>query len=59
MSNRCAYLDKEHHFTIVNENIPEVGNDEVLIKIAYNGICGSDIHFFKEGRLGNYVVEEP
>jgi L-iditol 2-dehydrogenase len=24
-----------------------------------NGICGSDIHFFKEGRLGNFIVTGP
>ena len=24
--------------------VPEVGNNEVLIKVAYAGICGTDIH---------------
>lgn len=28
-------------------SIPEVTGDKVLIKVAYTGICGSDIHTFK------------
>ena len=32
---------------------------EVLIKIDYVGICGSDIHYYETGRIGNYVVEPP
>lgn len=27
--------------------IPEVSDDKVLIKVAYTGVCGSDIHTFK------------
>ncbi len=23
------------------------------------GICGSDVHFWKDGRIGDYVVESP
>jgi L-iditol 2-dehydrogenase len=57
--NRRAYLDKEHRFTIIEEDIPVPKADEVLIKMKANGICGSDIHFYREGRLGNFIVEEP
>ncbi|MEX5392943.1 alcohol dehydrogenase catalytic domain-containing protein, partial [Enterobacter cloacae] len=27
--------------------IPEVTGDKVLLKVAYTGICGTDIHTFK------------
>ncbi|MFY9178078.1 MAG: NAD(P)-dependent alcohol dehydrogenase [Caldicoprobacterales bacterium] len=57
--NRCVYLDAQHTFTLVKEEIPEPGKDEVLIKIKANGICGSDITFYSEGRLGNFVVTKP
>lgn len=57
--NRCAYLDKEHRFTIVEKLIPKPASDEVVVKIIANGICGSDIHFYHDGRLGNFVVDEP
>ncbi|MBB3038301.1 L-iditol 2-dehydrogenase [Hoyosella altamirensis] len=36
---------------------PEAG--DVLIKISSVGICGSDTHYLREGRIGHYVVTEP
>ncbi|TVQ23082.1 MAG: NAD(P)-dependent alcohol dehydrogenase [Spirochaetaceae bacterium] len=44
-------------FEVVERPIPK--EDEALVAIAVNGICGSDIHFFKEGRLGPFVVDRP
>jgi len=38
---------------------PEVQDEEVMIKVKANGICGSDVHFYKEGELGPFVVNEP
>jgi L-iditol 2-dehydrogenase len=35
---------------------PEVG--EVLIRIQNIGICGSDIHYWEHGRIGDFVVED-
>ncbi|MFH5183711.1 NAD(P)-dependent alcohol dehydrogenase [Paenibacillus sp. TAB 01] len=57
--NRRAYLDAEHTFTVVEEKVPSPKPNEVLVKIIANGICGSDIHFYREGRLGNFIVEQP
>lgn len=39
--------------------IPEVQPDEVLVKLEYVGICGSDMHYYETGAIGNYVVEPP
>lgn len=58
-ANRMAYLDAEHRITIRTEPIPRPGAGEALVKIAANGLCGSDIHFYHEGRLGNFVVTTP
>jgi len=57
--NRCLYLDSNRNLTIVEEEIPVPEAGQVLVKIAANGICGSDVHFFNEGRLGNFVVTTP
>ncbi|MGI5900075.1 MAG: NAD(P)-dependent alcohol dehydrogenase [Christensenellales bacterium] len=57
--NRCLYLDSQHNLTIEEREIPRPKRGEVLVKVAANGICGSDTHFFKEGRLGNFVVTTP
>ena len=39
--------------------IPEIKPDEVLIKIMDCGVCGSDVHYYQHGRIGNYVVDSP
>jgi L-iditol 2-dehydrogenase len=57
--NRRVYLDAEHRFTLKEEPVPQPRDDEVLVKIVANGICGSDLNFFNEGRLGNFVVTKP
>jgi len=57
--NRCAYLDSDHKFTILKVHKPKPAEDEVTVRIMVNGICGSDIHFYHEGRLGNFVVTKP
>lgn len=39
--------------------IPQPGPNEVLVKLEYVGICGSDIHYYETGAIGDYVVEPP
>ena len=38
---------------------PDVGPGEVLLRLGAGGICGSDLHYFFEGRNGSFVVREP
>ena len=39
--------------------IPSPAPGEVLVKVEYVGICGSDLHYFESGRIGDYVVKPP
>ena len=39
--------------------MPEPGPGEVLLKLGAGGICGSDLHYYFEGRNGSFVVREP
>jgi L-idonate 5-dehydrogenase len=38
---------------------PEVGPGNVLIRLGAGGICGSDLHYYFEGRNGSFVIREP
>lgn len=38
---------------------PAVGAGEVLVSLGAAGICGSDLHYYFEGRNGNFVIREP
>jgi D-xylulose reductase len=37
----------------------KVGPGDVKIKIQACGICGSDIHYYLEGAIGDFIVKEP
>jgi L-idonate 5-dehydrogenase len=38
---------------------PSLKPGEVRVRIAAGGICGSDLHYFFEGRVGDFNVREP
>jgi L-idonate 5-dehydrogenase len=38
---------------------PVPGTGEVLLRLGAGGICGSDLHYYFEGRNGSFVVREP
>lgn len=38
---------------------PVPGPRDVLVKVEKVGICGSDLHYFESGRIGDFVVEPP
>lgn len=40
-------------------DIPSPKADEVLVKLDYVGICGSDLHYYETGAIGDYVVKPP
>lgn len=39
--------------------VPKPGPDEVLIRVHAVGTCGSDVHYYQHGRIGDFVVEKP
>ncbi|MCK0156487.1 alcohol dehydrogenase catalytic domain-containing protein [Cellulophaga sp. F20128] len=34
-------------------------NHEVIVKVKSVGICGSDIHYYKDGKIGDFIPKEP
>jgi len=39
--------------------LPTVGPLDVLVRVRAVGICGSDVHYWKHGCCGHYVLEKP
>ena len=35
-----------------------VDPNKVLLKLEYVGVCGSDVHYFHDGRCGNFYVDK-
>ena len=52
-------LKKPGQFEIQNTDMPEVGEGMALVRINAVGICGSDMHLFRKGRIGNIHMTEP
>jgi L-iditol 2-dehydrogenase len=47
-------------FDIIDIPQPSIKNPhDVLLKINSVGVCGSDIHYYNEGKIGDQVVEFP
>lgn len=39
--------------------VPVPKDDEVLVKLEYVGVCGSDLHYYESGAIGDFIVEPP
>lgn len=56
---KAAVMHNTREIKIETVPVPDINHDEVLIKVMAVGICGSDLHYYTNGRIGNYVVEKP
>ena len=59
MYNRAAIMYGTHDIRLEEVPIPAPGPKEVLVEIGAVGVCGSDVHYYEEGRIGSFVVREP
>jgi L-iditol 2-dehydrogenase len=44
---------------IHNEPVPVAGAGEKLVRVKSVGVCGSDLHWFSEGEIGDAKLEHP
>ena len=56
---KVAVMEGIGKMGFTEREIPKPAANEVLVKLDYVGICGSDIHYYETGRIGDYVVEPP
>lgn len=56
---RASVLVRAGELTIETRPVPAPAPDQVIVRVSAVGICGSDVHYFHEGRIGDFVVEEP
>lgn len=56
---KTAVMTDLKKIEIQERTIPVPGVNEVLVKIEYVGICGSDLHYFEFGRIEDFVVKPP
>jgi L-iditol 2-dehydrogenase len=56
---KAAFLTKPGEMTVEEVARPDCPAGMVLIHVKEIGICGSDLHYFNEGRIGDHVVTSP
>jgi len=56
---KASFLDKSKRIYTEEVAVPTLDADQVLVKVESVGICGSDVHYYKHGAIGPYIVEKP
>lgn len=58
MSLACV-IHAARDLRLQDETARALGPHDVLLRLGAGGICGSDLHYYQEGRVGAFVVREP
>ena len=56
---KVAVMPEKRKLEVVERDIPQPKAGELQVKLEYVGVCGSDLHFYNDGRIGNWVPDEP
>ncbi|HWK44340.1 MAG TPA: NAD(P)-dependent alcohol dehydrogenase [Stellaceae bacterium] len=57
---KALVLERKGELTLRDIELEQpIGPDDVKIAIHTVGICGSDVHYYTHGRIGDYVVNQP
>lgn len=56
---RASVMDRPMSVSIQDRPTPAPGPGDVLVQVRAVGVCGSDVHWYTEGRIGSTVVAAP
>lgn len=59
MQNKTAYLVGKQKFEIKDSPMPEVGPEDVMVKVKHVGVCGSDVNFFARPDAFDFEIPFP
>ena len=59
MQTRICRLMKRHDIRIETMELKSPDDNDVVVKMGAGGICGSDLHYYKDGGFGTIKVREP
>jgi D-xylulose reductase len=59
-NNRSFVLHSVQNVSFEDRPVPALRNEhEVRVHIAQTGICGSDVHYWQRGRIGDFILKSP
>lgn len=56
--NLAVATTPSHELKLIESPIPEPGPGQCLVHVRATGICGSDVHFWKEGKIGTSIITQ-
>lgn len=56
---RASVLNPDLTLSIEERPVPSPEPGDVLIAVSAVGVCGSDTHYLRHGRIGDFVVDAP
>lgn len=56
---RAAVLVEPGRIEMEQRPVPTPQPGDVLIRVSSVGVCGSDTHYYRHGRVGGFVVQSP
>lgn len=57
MGNKAIFMQGTNNMVWKDVPMPVINEGDVLVKVKAVGICGSDMHYYQYGRIGDFVVE--
>ena len=55
----AATLYGPEDLRLVDRDLGDLAPGFVRVRFAAGGICGSDMHYFRHGRIGNFIATAP
>jgi L-iditol 2-dehydrogenase len=56
---RVSVLREAGDVGVEERPVPAPSRGEVLVRVGSVGVCGSDVHYFRHGRIAEHVVRAP
>ena len=56
---RCLVIHAPTDLRLDEQDAGDIGPGQVLVRVAFGGICGSDLHYFHHGGFGTVRIQQP
>lgn len=54
---KAAFMSGINKMEIRDIEMPKPQKGQVIVKLEYVGICGSDVHYLEHGKIGDFIVD--
>jgi len=55
----CLVIHAPDDLRVMEQDAGELGPGQVVVRVGYGGICGSDLHYFHAGGFGTVRIKRP